>query len=218
MQVEKDAKQILTFIKVSKVNAPQASFNLGKCLIVLWALLEITFLSDCRIATIIAGVIGIGNILLISKKRHQGTRRSSRLGATPVGSSMQIILEPALTIVAGIFGIVLGAFVLAGINAGTANKFPLYQSNRSHFICPWGIINHGHFDINRANIAQRAVSIKPIDALRENKIKINKNPCYEQNSPLFTIASLLGAICLILLSLTVRPALPMNPNGTHYLN
>ena len=69
------------------------------------------------IATIMAGVIGIGNILLISVKertKELGVRRA--LGATPTEVRNQIILESVfLTLVAGIFGIILGAFVLFGI-------------------------------------------------------------------------------------------------------
>ena len=73
------------------------------------------------IATILAGVIGIGNILLISVKertKELGVRRA--LGATPSEVRNQIILESVfLTVIAGVIGIILGAFVLFGINAFT---------------------------------------------------------------------------------------------------
>ena len=56
------------------------------------------------IATILAGVIGIGNILLISVKertKELGVRRA--IGATPSEVKIQIILESVfLTLVSGI--------------------------------------------------------------------------------------------------------------------
>ena len=77
--------------------------------------MTLTFLSlVVGIATILAGVIGIGNILLISVKERTkeiGIRRA--LGATPSEVRSQIILESVfLTILAGIIGIILGALVL----------------------------------------------------------------------------------------------------------
>ena len=66
------------------------------------------------IATLIAGVFAIGNILLITVKERTkeiGIRRA--LGATPKSIRQQIILESVfLTSTAGMLGIVFGAFVL----------------------------------------------------------------------------------------------------------
>lgn len=66
------------------------------------------------IATLIAGVFAIGNILLITVKERTkeiGIRRA--LGATPVSIRRQIVLESIfLTTVAGMLGIVFGALVL----------------------------------------------------------------------------------------------------------
>jgi putative ABC transport system permease protein len=66
------------------------------------------------IATLIAGVFAIGNILLITVKERTkeiGIRRA--LGATPKSIRQQIVLESVfLTTVAGMLGIILGAFVL----------------------------------------------------------------------------------------------------------
>ena len=124
------------------------------------------------IATIIAGVIGIGNILLISVKertKELGVRRA--LGATPSEVRMQIILESVfLTVIAGIFGIVLGAFVLAGINAGTANLEDFPYTNPTvpiSFVLGALAIMVTLGTLIGLIPAQRAVSIKPIDALRE---------------------------------------------------
>ena len=71
------------------------------------------------IATLIAGVFAIGNILLITvKERTQeiGIRRA--LGATPKSIRQQIILESVfLTTVAGMLGIIFGSLVLYIIDA-----------------------------------------------------------------------------------------------------
>ncbi len=66
------------------------------------------------IATLIAGVFAIGNILLITVKERTkeiGIRRA--LGATPKSIRQQIVLESVfLTTIAGMLGIILGALVL----------------------------------------------------------------------------------------------------------
>lgn len=66
------------------------------------------------IATLIAGVFAIGNILVITVKERTkeiGIRRA--LGATPKSIRQQIILESVfLTTVAGMLGIIFGAVVL----------------------------------------------------------------------------------------------------------
>jgi putative ABC transport system permease protein len=66
------------------------------------------------IATLIAGVFAIGNILLITVKERTkeiGIRRA--IGATPVEIRRQVVLESVfLTTVAGMIGIILGALVL----------------------------------------------------------------------------------------------------------
>jgi putative ABC transport system permease protein len=70
------------------------------------------------IATLVAGVFAIGNILLITVKERTkeiGIRRA--LGATPKSIRQQIILESVfLTTIAGMIGIVLGATILAIID------------------------------------------------------------------------------------------------------
>jgi len=66
------------------------------------------------LATLIAGVFAIGNILLITVKERTkeiGIRRA--LGATPKSIRQQVILESVfLTTIAGMLGIVFGALVL----------------------------------------------------------------------------------------------------------
>ncbi|MEL0226222.1 MAG: ABC transporter permease [Flavobacteriaceae bacterium] len=176
VQVEKDVKQTLKRIhRVSpKDERAFGSFNLGEVFNRIMGFARgMTFLSlVVGIATIIAGVIGIGNILLISVKertKELGVRRA--LGATPSEVRMQIILESVfLTVIAGIFGIVLGAFVLAGINAGTANLEDFPYTNPTVSISY--VLGALAIMVTLGTLiglipAQRAVSIKPIDALRE---------------------------------------------------
>jgi putative ABC transport system permease protein len=75
-----------------------------------------------------------------------------------------------LTIVAGICGIILAAFVLAGINAATVNLEDFPYTNPT---VPLSYIFGALFIMVSLGTliglipAQRAVSIKPIDALRE---------------------------------------------------
>lgn len=124
------------------------------------------------IATILAGVIGIGNILLISvreRTKELGIRRA--LGATPAEVRAQIIIESVfLTLIAGILGIVLGAFVLAIINVLTVDSTSLPYTNPTvpiKFILGALALMIGLGTLIGLIPAQRAVSIKPIDALRE---------------------------------------------------
>jgi putative ABC transport system permease protein len=124
------------------------------------------------VATILAGIIGIGNILLISvreRTKELGIRRA--LGATPKEVRSQIILESVfLSLTAGVMGIVLGSFVLAIINALTADSSTFPYTNPTvplSYIAVALILMVTLGTLIGLIPAQRAVSIKPIDALRE---------------------------------------------------
>ena len=98
MQVEKDIKAVLksTHNVSPKDQRAFGSFNLGERFGQIMGFADgLTFMSlVVGIATILAGVIGIGNILLISVKertKELGVRRA--LGATPAEVRNQIILE-----------------------------------------------------------------------------------------------------------------------------
>lgn len=175
IQVEKDVKTVLKTIHRVHPDDERAfgSFNLGEIFNRVMGFAKgITFLSlIVGLATILAGVIGIGNVLLISVKertKELGIRRA--LGATPREVRSQIILESVfLTMVAGVIGIILGAGVLSLINNLTQDiDFP--YANPTVPI-PYVLGALAVMVILGTLIglipAQRAVSIKPIDALRE---------------------------------------------------
>ena len=115
-----EADILLTLKNLHKVhpddNRAFGSVNLGKEIgKVTGFLIGMQFLTwFVGIATLIAGVFAIGNILLITvKERTQeiGIRRA--LGATPKSIRQQIILESVfLTTVAGMLGIIFGGLVL----------------------------------------------------------------------------------------------------------
>ncbi|MEC7263766.1 MAG: ABC transporter permease [Bacteroidota bacterium] len=176
VQVEKDVKTLLR--NIHRVNPEDerafGSFNLGQMFSRISGFAKgMTFLSlIVGIATILAGVIGIGNILLISVKertKELGVRRA--LGATPREVRSQIILESVfLTMVAGIMGIILGAGVLALIN-GLSKDLEDFPYTNPTVPIPY-VLGALFIMVVLGTLiglipAQRAVSIKPIDALRE---------------------------------------------------
>ncbi|CAL2103295.1 Multidrug ABC transporter ATP-binding protein [Tenacibaculum sp. 190130A14a] len=118
IQLEKDL--ILTLKNLHKVHPDDkrafGSFNLGDRIDKLNGFLKgMQFLTwFVGIATLIAGVFAIGNILLITVKERTkeiGIRRA--LGATPISIRRQIILESVfLTTIAGMLGIVFGGAIL----------------------------------------------------------------------------------------------------------
>lgn len=175
LKVEENVKELLKSSHNVDPTDDRAfgSFNLGEVFNRISGFAKgLTFLSlVVGVATILAGVIGIGNILLISVKERTkeiGVRRA--LGATPREVRAQIILESVfLTVIAGIIGIILGAGILSMINNMTKDlDFP--YSNPTVPI-PYVLGALAIMVILGTLIglipAQRAVNIKPIDALRE---------------------------------------------------
>ena len=174
--VEKKVKKALKRIHKVSPDDERAfgSFNLGELFNRIKGFADgMTFLSlVVGIATIIAGVIGIGNILLISVKertKELGVRRA--LGATPAEVRIQIILESIfLTLIAGVLGIILGAVALATINFFTQDLTDFPYTNPT---VPTPLVLGALLMMTVMGTliglipAQRAVSIKPIDALRE---------------------------------------------------
>ncbi len=121
---------------------------------------------------LISGIIGISNIMLIVVKERTkeiGIRRA--LGATPWSIRGQVLLESIfLTIISGMVGISLGAFVIYIINV-------VLDANG-----PVDMFSNPSVDINVVIIAltilivsglvaglipaQNAIKVKPVDALR----------------------------------------------------
>ena len=176
VQVEKEVKAVLKDIKDINPKDDEAlgSFNLGKVFRDTVNFVDgLSFLSlIVGIATILAGVIGIGNILLISVKERTkeiGIRRA--LGATPKQIRNQIITESVfLTILSGIIGIILGTLILYGINVATEDLSDFPYTNPTvplKFIFGALALMIILGTLIGMLPAQKAVSIKPIDALRE---------------------------------------------------
>ena len=174
--VEKKVKKTLKRIHKVSPDDERAfgSYNLGEVFNRIKGFADgMTFLSlVVGMATILAGVIGIGNILLISVKertKELGVRRA--LGATPAEVRIQIVLESIfLTLIAGVLGIILGAVALATINFFTQDLTDFPYTNPT---VPTPLVLGALLIMTVMGTliglipAQRAVSIKPIDALRE---------------------------------------------------
>ena len=124
------------------------------------------------IFTLLAGVIAISNILLITVKERTkeiGVRRA--LGATPRIVKRQIVMEAiVLTAFAGLIGFAISVGILAGLDAlfGSGDDFPF--KNPMVSIPQFGIsflLMVGLSVLIGLIPANRAVKIRPIEALRE---------------------------------------------------
>ncbi|KAB5490089.1 MAG: ABC transporter permease [Flavobacteriia bacterium] len=124
------------------------------------------------IFTLLAGVIAISNILLITvKERTQeiGVRRA--LGATPKIVKRQIVLEAiVLTAFAGLVGFAISVGILSIMNSmwGSGDDFPFVNPMISipQFIISF-LLMVGLSVLIGLLPANRAVKIRPIEALRE---------------------------------------------------
>jgi len=124
------------------------------------------------IATLIAGVFAIGNILLITVKERTkeiGIRRA--LGATPFEIKQQLVMESVLlTLIAGLLGIISGGLILMAVDAafGQGPDAALVNASVSIpvvFLALTILIALG--TLIGLIPAYKATSVKPIDALRE---------------------------------------------------
>jgi len=124
------------------------------------------------IATLIAGVFAIGNILLITvKERTQEIGIRIALGATPKSVRQQIILESVfLTTIAGMIGIIFGASILALIDSFLGSGEDAVLINPTVDI-PIIIIAFATLIVLGTLIglipAHMATVVRPIEALRE---------------------------------------------------
>lgn len=128
------------------------------------------------IGTLFAGAVGVSNIMLfIVKERTKEIGIQRALGATPFKIISQIMMESiSLTMVAGYVGLLLGVAVIEGMSYGLS-KAAAASAEPSMFTRPevdFGValaalLTLVFFGALAGLIpAQRAVSIKPIDALR----------------------------------------------------
>jgi putative ABC transport system permease protein len=176
VQIEADIKLLLRNLhKVHPTdNRAFGSFNLGKEIAKVTGFLTgMQFLTwFVGIATLIAGVFAIGNILLITVKERTkeiGIRRA--IGAKPWEIKRQIILESVfLTSIAGALGIIFGGLVLMLIDA-TMGQGPEATLTNPTVDIPVVLIAALTLVFLGTLIglipAQTAVSIRPIEALRE---------------------------------------------------
>ncbi|UBB89532.1 ABC transporter permease [Candidatus Kaistella beijingensis] len=173
--VENEAKSVLKEkynVSPDDTNA-FGSFNLGKEFGKLTGFLTGMQLLTIIVGTltILAGVIAISNILLITVKERTkeiGIRRA--LGAKPSEVRNQILLESVvITLTSGILGFIFGILLLMVVSVFTKDQdsFPFYNPT----------VNYGQVFAAMAIMvvlglvigmipAQRAVKIRPIEALR----------------------------------------------------
>jgi putative ABC transport system permease protein len=176
VQIEEDAKLLLKNLNDihPKDNRAFGSANAGQQFgKVTGFLTGMQFLTwFVGIATLIAGVFAIGNILLITVKERTkeiGVRRA--LGATPFEIKRQIVVEAVfLTLVAGLFGIISGGWILILINKmwGVGEDAAIINPSVSIAIVFVALIILVILGTLIGLIpAFKATSVKPIEALRE---------------------------------------------------
>lgn len=179
--IKKAENDIKTFMKERHKVHPDdtqafGSFNLGELFGKLFNFMRgLEFLTVVvGFLTLLAGVIAVSSILLITVKERTkefGIRRA--LGAKPEHIIGQILLESSvITFFSGLIGIILGTLILAGINSFVEGQedsnIPIVNGS----IDIWILLGSFALVLVMAILAGfipalRAISIKPIDALRE---------------------------------------------------
>ncbi|MCH4554027.1 ABC transporter permease [Aestuariibaculum lutulentum] len=175
-QIEMDTKLLLKNLNQVHPEDNQAfgAINIGKEFAKRYKFLTgMQFLTwFVGIATLIAGVFAIGNILLITVKERTkeiGVRRA--LGATPFEIQRQIVVEAVfLTMVAGMFGVISGGWILITLNHfyGQGSEAVLVNASVSILVLFIALVVSVVFGTLIGLIpAIKATSVKPIEALRE---------------------------------------------------
>ena len=123
------------------------------------------------LGTLLAGVIGVSNIMMVSVKERTteiGIRRA--IGATPRQILGQIISESiVLTLVAGMIGIVFSVLILSGVELAMTTDGVL----KAPFQVPFGTAVLAALLLTVLGVlaglmpALRAMQIKPVDAMRD---------------------------------------------------
>ena len=123
------------------------------------------------IGTLLAGAIGVSNIMMVTVRERTteiGIRRA--IGATPRMILSQIIQESiALTIAAGMAGVMLAIMVLEALEMGTTNNGIVTAHFQVKFWTAIGALVLLTVLGVLAGLApaMRAMSIKPVDAMRD---------------------------------------------------
>ena len=121
------------------------------------------------IGTLIAGIIGISNIMVFvvnERTKELGVRKA--LGATPISIVVMILNESIfITTLSGIFGLLIGVFMLSRLDNQLEQYFILdpYVDSLTALIATLLLIFFGA--IAGYIPAKRAASIKPIVALKD---------------------------------------------------
>lgn len=174
-------KQIKDFLKERKRVHPDdtqaiGGFNLGENMAKMFSFMSGLELLAIVVGalTLFSGVIAISSILLITvseRTKEFGIRRA--LGAVPNQIRSQILLESIiLTLIAGLSGIVGATLLLYGINtmvaAGGEDQFPFINASVDVTTLAVALLIMIIMAMFAGLIpAQRAIAIKPIDALRD---------------------------------------------------
>jgi len=127
------------------------------------------------IGTLLAGIIGVSNIMMvIIRERTQEIGIQRAIGATPGKVTLHIVMESVfLTVIAGYIGLALGVGVLelVGMALDTGSEEMFFRRPEVSFKMAVSAL----FVLLLSGIfagmipAQRAIRIKPIDAIREEK-------------------------------------------------
>lgn len=121
------------------------------------------------IATLIAGIVGVSNIMMITVKertRELGVRKA--MGATDLHIVSLVILEAVIiTMIFGYIGIMTGVGLTQLLNVALGDAFPMFQNPTVQF---WAIMGCNGILILAGIIAgyvpaKRSVDIKLVDAL-----------------------------------------------------
>lgn len=123
------------------------------------------------LGTLFAGAIGVSNIMLVTvreRTREIGIRRA--LGATPRNIIMQILSESiVLTLIAGVAGMMFGVGLLALVGMALESGDQFFKDPQISFSVAVGALFILLVIGTLAGFipANRAMSIKPIEAIRE---------------------------------------------------
>ena len=123
------------------------------------------------IGTLLAGAIGVSNIMLVTvreRTKEIGIRRA--LGATPRNIITQIISESiVLTLIAGVSGIMFGVGLLHAVGILLSQGDQFFKDPQISFTVAIGSLIILLIIGTLAGFlpANRAMSIKPIEAIRE---------------------------------------------------